>query len=76
METALLTRPVCPTFAVGVTTNCGTLLGGVESKSQGYANYTMQMVANATGHDVVWNRTGRWLSELSEEDPNMSDAEP
>mmetsp|Transcript_107550 Transcript_107550/g.149953 ORF Transcript_107550/g.149953 Transcript_107550/m.149953 type:complete len:284 (-) Transcript_107550:176-1027(-) len=35
----------------------------------GYANYTMQMVANATGHDVVWNRTGRWLSELSEEEP-------
>ncbi|CAE7940015.1 BIG2 [Symbiodinium sp. KB8] len=35
----------------------------------GYANYTMQMVANATGNDVVWNRTGRWLSELSEEEP-------
>ncbi|CAE6968083.1 unnamed protein product [Symbiodinium natans] len=29
----------------------------------GYVNYTMQLVANATGHDVVWNRTGRWLSE-------------
>ena len=29
----------------------------------GYVNYTMQLVANATGHEVVWNRTGRWLSE-------------
>jgi len=51
------------TFAIEVTTT----LHLVGSKSQGYANYTMQMVANATGHDVVWNRTGRFLSELSED---------
>mmetsp|Transcript_59782 Transcript_59782/g.123694 ORF Transcript_59782/g.123694 Transcript_59782/m.123694 type:complete len:283 (+) Transcript_59782:89-937(+) len=29
----------------------------------GYVNYTMQLVSNATGHEVVWNRTGRFLSE-------------
>mmetsp|Transcript_75231 Transcript_75231/g.179598 ORF Transcript_75231/g.179598 Transcript_75231/m.179598 type:complete len:275 (-) Transcript_75231:169-993(-) len=29
-----------------------------------YVNYTMELVANATGHSVIWNRTsGRGLSE-------------
>ena len=30
----------------------------------GYVNYTMQLVANATGHEVIWNRSaGRFLAE-------------
>mmetsp|Transcript_16222 Transcript_16222/g.30523 ORF Transcript_16222/g.30523 Transcript_16222/m.30523 type:complete len:276 (+) Transcript_16222:76-903(+) len=29
----------------------------------GYVNYTMQMVANATGEEVIWNRTGRFLAQ-------------
>ena len=33
---------------------------------QGYVNYTMQLVENATGREVVWNRTGRGLSLESE----------
>ncbi|CAE7199387.1 unnamed protein product [Symbiodinium natans] len=32
----------------------------------GYVNYTMQLVENATGREVVWNRTGRGLSLESE----------
>ncbi|CAK9000695.1 unnamed protein product [Durusdinium trenchii] len=39
-----------------------------------YANYTMDKVENATGSDVIWNRTSRFLQEVAE-DPDES-AEP